>query len=303
MDDFPHNVEISKNFSATFLMGLMDGKNLDFFLNIVKNSGFFTINEIKGLKIKDVLDKFYLQLLEYYRNEYVYKNLLIKHINQHKNHDEKYSLISEIDVGINSRVDLSIFDHTNSAFEIKTELDNTSRLNKQLDDYTKGFEYVWVFVGESKRNKVITQIDKKFGIKYLDSENKIHQIREAQSNLEKITHAGLYSLLRQQEFFQILKKHYGHIPNAKSSEGRKKLIDMFKEIDIQLLHKDTVSIVKRRINPMLLYKLFNSLPKSLLPLSLSTQVQKEKEKFFNLLNTDIDQLTHHMGMVEHGKLF
>lgn len=303
MNSFSYNNDISKNFSATFLMGLIDGKKLDFFLKIINESGFFNTNEINKLKIKDILDKFYLQLLQHYRNEYVYKNLLIKHINEYKNNNQNYSLISEIDVGINSRVDLSIFDHTNSAFEIKTELDNTIRLNKQLDDYAQGFEYVWVLISESKINKISSQIDKRFGIKYLDNNNKIHKIREASSNLENITHAGLYSLLRQQEFFQLLKKHYGHIPDVKSSATRKKLIEMFKQIDTQFIHKDTVNIIKYRTNHMLLRKLFNNLPKSLLPLSLSTQIQKEKEKFFNFLNTDIEQLTHHKGMMQHGKLF
>lgn len=53
-----------------------------------------------------------------------------------------------------SRVDFCRVNGSSYAYEIKTELDNLNRLTKQIEDYSKVFEYVYVITYDGYVNKV-----------------------------------------------------------------------------------------------------------------------------------------------------
>lgn len=289
--------DVSKIFSATYLLDMLSGNNLTHFKNVYSTSNFD-----KNTSIKYIFDKCYKTLTSHYRNEYVYKNILIKNLIANELHSD-YALFSEMDIGKNSRLDIAHFSHSNHAFEIKTELDSFARLEKQLTDYTKGFEYIWLVVPEISLKKAINSIDSKTGIKVLDNHNNISTFREATSSLNEITHGGLFSLLREKEFLYLIKKLSISSVNSSSLQERQKHIQSFKEIDIEKAHKETISIIKNRTQQQSFDYVLKTLPQNLLPIGLNLKVQKEIKKLLSMLNFSISEFENHIDMVQHRKFF
>lgn len=87
----------------------------------------------------------YNLLKEYYHNDFFVR---YSFINKVLSKSEAVSF-EEFPIG-NSRVDLASINGKSVAYEIKSEYDNYERLEKQIEDYSKCFEYVYVICPKSK---------------------------------------------------------------------------------------------------------------------------------------------------------
>lgn len=287
-----------KIFSASYVLNLLNGQNLSHFKSI-----YSIINLHEDIQIKDVFNAYYNLLLCYYKNEYVYKNILIQDFIKGNVSLNNYVLFSELNIGKDSRVDIAHFSQSNHAYEIKTEIDTFARLEKQLLDYAIGFEYVTVVIPESKLKSTLSLVSESIGITILNNDNSLNVYRRASSNLELITHGGLFSLLHEREFSSLMKKYCGHSVNLSSLESRKAYLAKFKSIDASSLHTDVVKIIKSRTkHERFLYTLQNT-PNYLLPIGLNTSIQKEVKNIVSMLNSSIHELHNHVNIMQHRKLF
>jgi len=87
-------------------------------------------------------------MINYYHNEAFIKSAFISELRSHNSIS-----FFELPVG-NSRTDLCSINGNSIAYEIKTIADTTKRLEKQMDDYMKAFEYVYVICPYEKLNDV-----------------------------------------------------------------------------------------------------------------------------------------------------
>ena len=71
--------------------------------------------------------------------------------------------IFELNTG-NSRADICMMNGNSIVFEIKTEYDTLSRLNKQMKDYEKSFEYLNVIIPKKSIDSILSNIEDKVGI-------------------------------------------------------------------------------------------------------------------------------------------
>jgi hypothetical protein len=114
------------DFQIWELLSSLLGDEYKFFLNSYKNqiSAHKVINDI---------------IMEYCPGERIVKyNLVKKYLNKR---DE----ITLFEMNINnSRIDLGRVNGHSIAYEIKTEFDSTARLEKQVNDYTKAFEKIYI---------------------------------------------------------------------------------------------------------------------------------------------------------------
>lgn len=287
----------SKIFSASYVLNMLNGQNISHFKSI-----YSSINLHEDVKIKDVFNAYYNLLLSYYKNEYVYKNILIQDIKSNESLNN-YALFSELNIGKDSRVDIAHFSQSNHAYEIKTEFDTFARLEKQLMDYAKGFEYVSVVIPESKLKSTLSLVSKSIGIKVLNKDNSLHVYRGASSNLDLITHGGLFSLLHEKEFSSLMKKYSGHSVDLASLESRKLYLDKFKSIDASFLHADVVKIIRGRTKYEKFQYTLENTPKYLLPIGLNASIQKEAKSIISMLNSSIHEFHNHVDMMQHRKLF
>lgn len=97
---------------------------------------------------------------KYYHNEITIKSNFINNILlKSKNH----ITIFEFNLG-NSRADLCKINGKSIAFEIKTDLDNFSRLEKQIYDYSEVFEEVYVICSNANLNNILKILPNYCGI-------------------------------------------------------------------------------------------------------------------------------------------
>ncbi|TCK58436.1 sce7726 family protein [Seleniivibrio woodruffii] len=90
--------------------------------------------------------------MKYYRNERLYKYLLINDL------VDKDNVVAFEMSMLNSRLDLCRINGSSYAYEIKSEFDSLKRLSKQLEDYSLLFEYTYVFVADKFIDKIIAEV-------------------------------------------------------------------------------------------------------------------------------------------------
>lgn len=99
-------------------------------------------------------------ILKYYPNEICIKSSFIKQILMN---GKTHVTIFELPVG-SSRADLCKINGKSIAYEIKTDLDNFSRLTKQINDYYEIFEEVYVICSASNVDNIVELLPKYCGI-------------------------------------------------------------------------------------------------------------------------------------------
>ncbi|GBF32019.1 hypothetical protein DCCM_0210 [Desulfocucumis palustris] len=88
-------------------------------------------------------------VMKYYHCEKVVKFLMVKEFKKKK----KDITVFEMNIG-NSRLDLGRINGCSYGYEIKTELDTLTKLSKQLEDYSKVLEYIYVVIHPKHLDKV-----------------------------------------------------------------------------------------------------------------------------------------------------
>lgn len=212
-------------------------------------------------------------LLKYYPNETCIKAEFINHILlKGKTHVG----IFELPVG-SSRADLCKINGTSIAYEIKTDLDNISRLNKQIKDYRYIFEQVYLICSSKKVVELEKLIPKECGIY-------TYHINRLGNYSFDLTRKGIHSntinpkkqlqLLRKQEFCeyfcinrasflksvaitQVMKNYVPTAINEKFKIILKKRYlkqwAFLKENHTQILEIDYQWFFKNTINPPIIY--------------------------------------------------
>lgn len=178
----------------------------EFILNVLNNSGFWDYYN-KEMNLLDVFNVVYDLLLDCYRCEYVYKNRLLVHELIEKKHPELVNVFTEIYIN-KSKADMLVVNGTLTLYEIKTEIDNFSRLSNQLEDYTKTVDKVYVVIPEIKLKSLKRELEKfeQVGILVMGNNHKmeIEEYRPAYSNLDKISPEHIFNTLNGSEIREIL---------------------------------------------------------------------------------------------------
>lgn len=115
------------------------------------------INTSPYNNIREVYNKI---ILRYYPNETSIKSSFI---NQVLSKENNQVTIFELPIG-NSRADLCKINGVSVAYEIKTDLDNIQRLNKQINDYEDVFEKTFVICSNNKLEEIEKHIVDSCGI-------------------------------------------------------------------------------------------------------------------------------------------
>ena len=279
-------IDLSKIFSPTILKELCSNGSSKKLRRILEE-----LNLVYQVDLKKNLESFfndvYKVLLKNYRNEYIYRNIIIKKILLGIHSLNTAHLINECRVG-NSKADCVILNGTSTVYEIKTQFDTFSRLHSQLDDYKKAFEYVYIVVPiETLKKLEGYNLDENIGIMVLNKNSTISKTRLAKSNKNYFNKETIFDILRKNEYIEIISKYYEipSIPNTKIYTYCKRL---FTELDIELIHAELVQILKKRDVSDLQKKVILNVPDSLKALSMQTKLtDKEKNNLLELLQKDM----------------
>lgn len=280
-------VDLAKVFSPKILKELSSSGASKKLVSILDELGLISQLDMRK-NVYTFFNDIYKVLLKNYRNEYVYKNIIIKKILLGKHSLNTAHLINECRVG-NSKADCVILNGTSTVYEIKSEFDNFSRLNMQLEDYKKAFEYIYIVIPSSSLEKLEIHLDDNFiGIMILNKNNTITKRREAKSNKLRYDKKIIFDLLRKEEYLFIVEKHFGKVLDIPNTRIYNYCKELFCKLDREIIHSDVMSTLKKRKISDLQKNLVINAPDSLKALSLQTKLtKKEKENLLELLKKEI----------------
>jgi len=283
-------VDLSKIFSPTIIKELIKNGHSYKLKNILSELGVLPQINLKNT-VSTLFDEIYKVLKINYRNEYIFKNTLIKNILLGKHTLNTAFMINECAVG-NSKADCVIFNGTSTVYEIKSEYDTFLRLSNQINDYKKAFEYVYIVIPDKSIDKLKNHLDDDYiGIMQLNKNNTITKIRNAKSNKQTFDKEVIFNLLRKKEYIKIIQKKYGIIPDMPNTKIYSYCKNLFFALEIDTIHNEVISILKERGNDKLLKEVISNTPYSLKALSLQLKLtKKEKQDFLNLLNKEIQHI-------------
>lgn len=201
----------------------------------------FSYDEIEFLKKHYEYNQIYNYIImKYGKNETIIKYKLIE---EFMDDAENIGLL-EFNVG-NSRLDIGKINENSYAYEIKTELDNTLRLEKQIKDYEKIFEFIYVVCHSKHLAEVKKIVPSKVGIRtfeFKDEKVNFKDIRMARKN-KSIRKNTLLESLNSKEYAYILKEYLkiDDIPLYK--EDRAKLVNkLIKKNELLEIYKDVIRL-------------------------------------------------------------
>lgn len=286
-----NSIGLSYLFTPTILKEIYFEKKSSRLVNIFKE---FNIQNLllEEITLRELFENSYNKLLKNYRNEYVFKNAIAKKILLGRHSITSSRLFTELRVET-SKADVVIFNGTTHVYEIKTELDTLERLEKQISNYKKVFEFVNIVTVESKLSIVEKLLDKDVGIILLTDKYTLKTVRKANSNLENLDKEALFNLLRKDEYLKIIKNKFGYLPDVPNTKIYTECKEIFSRLSILEIHKEVLSTLKNRITYKNLVDSIKQFPDSLKISILEANLNiYEQQEFLALLNKKVKDIFH-----------
>lgn len=163
-------------------------------------------------------------LFQYYNGEEILKYKLAERYLKQR------SIIGAFEMKVNnSRVDFLTVNGVSTSYEIKSELDNLSKLSKQMADYMLAFEYNYLVVDEIHIEKAKDLLPASFGL-WCYKNGKYRTLQKAKLN-KKIDPQMQLQLLTKKELITSYPEEQGKI---------KKILNTYKGSSINHLFKETL---------------------------------------------------------------
>lgn len=240
----------------------------------------------------DIIKSLYKSMQMQYRCEYVYKNNLFLDIIKEHGLEETLTL-NEFKIGT-SKADIVMLNGIVRIFEIKTELDDFSKLSKQIKDYQKFANEVNIVTDKKNVEKLIDEYAKtNIGIIALDIKNKFQTVKEAGNNTELFDFDAIFKILRKQEYIDLVADYFGVIPDVPNTLIFKTCYQLLASVDLVDFQKQVLNKLKeRKLQKPDLLKSSNT-PRELKYICNSLDFnENEYHKLYNFLATESVCINH-----------
>ena len=207
------------------------------------------------------------------RHEYIYKAALTHRILLGKHSLQTASMLNEFRVG-ECRADLVILNGTSTVYEVKSERDSLTRLERQMAAYATVFARIYVIAGEKHVEAVMASVPKDVGILRLNSRYQISTLRDAADRPERTSSAAIFDSIRMLEARLILKMHGVSVPVVPNTELHSVLRQLFVGLQPRQAHDAMVQVLRKTRNLLPLSALIAQLPPSLQTAALSVPLRK-----------------------------
>lgn len=193
----------------------------------------------------ELIEEFYKQLKKNYRNEYFYRNVLLKQLLFKFHKPSTTVALSEVPVA-KSIADFILINGEAIVYEIKTDLDNFERLDSQLSDYYRAFDKVCVVVSEKNAPIMLKRLkNHKIGIYYITKRGALRSLREPKTYRKELNVAVIFKILRKKEYENIL-SHYYELPKVSAFEYYRACQKLFKTIPLNKIYMHFKEQLKNR---------------------------------------------------------
>jgi hypothetical protein len=241
--------KIAEKGSSKYLTEILDNSDL---INKIDLSTPF------GTFLNDV----YHFLSDNYRNEYLYKNEITKELLLNRHSLDESWMLNEFRVG-KCRADAVILNGTSTVYEIKSQFDSFKRLDDQIEAYRNVFDHIYVVTSEVQATLLSGQLPEFVGIISIADDNSIKELKPSISNKCNISPDILFSSLRKNEYLEVINKMFGYIPDVPNTQIFNECKTLFCQQKPDIIHDNTIEILKKRNKKPAIELLLNEAPESL----------------------------------------
>lgn len=204
------------------------------------------LDSVNGLSNGEALSALYRHMVKCYRNEYVYKSFLLKKLVFGVHSPRTSTAICELPVA-SSVADFVIVNGRAVVYEVKTELDNLSRLDSQIADYYKAFKFVNVLCSESSAKGVLRKFeDGPVGVCVLTNRGSISKRKECEEYSSCLERPVQFDLLRKAERESVLLACGGSLPEAAPAMYYRACLRLIERIPDEDFNREYIKVLKGR---------------------------------------------------------
>lgn len=192
------------------------------------------------------IHELYKLLLRTHRNEYVYKNTLLNRIVMGRHSPRTSTAFTEVPIG-DSIADFLIINGKATVYEIKTDLDNLTRLDTQLADYYRAFDHVCVVCGERHLPSLMKRYaDTPVGIVVMTDRQHLSTKKEPAEYAEALRHESVFKQLRKGEYAAVLEDCGITAPPSSSFYYYRNCLSSFEQVSLPDAYTSVLTSLKER---------------------------------------------------------
>lgn len=238
-----HNYLINKIFTVPYLDRLISDKVVpDSFRKCIA-----PCNKGDTLTYGEAISCVYNYMDSSYRNEYYFKNAILNKLLVEKHDLCRTAAFTELPIA-ESKADFVMINGHGVVYEIKTDLDNFNRMENQIKDYYKAFDYVNLVVSSAQYDKAKELLgDTDVGIFVLYDSGNLLCRKKAKRHTENLSHEVIFRILRKREFESILLKYFKELPNVNSFAYYRECLNWLETLDVRILQKEMCKCLKERM--------------------------------------------------------
>lgn len=207
------------------------------------------------------------------RDEYIYKAALTHKVLLGKHSLRTACMLNEFRVGT-CKADLVILNGTATVYEIKSERDSLSRLERQLEAYRRVFPSVVVIAGENHIEDVLASVSEDVGVLRLSQRHTLSVVKPAVDRPDQVDPLAVFETLRTDEARALLKGLGLAVPDVPNTRLHAALREEFAGLAAPDAHRGMVRVLKQTRDLRPLSDLIDQLPQSLQPAALSVPLRR-----------------------------
>lgn len=220
------------------------------------------------------------------RHEYIYKNAIAHKVLIGKHSLNTACMLTEFRAG-NCKADVVILNGTSTVYEIKSERDALGRLQRQLSEYLKVFDYVQVIAGENHIMALESLIPEQVGIQVLTDRFTIRDHRPAVSNARNVCPEHVFESLQRSEYLAILNAHGIAVPEVPNTRIHAVAKELFITLTPEQAHQGMVEVLQRTRSPIALRDFVEAVPSALKAAAVSVPLtRQERLRLLEALSAD-----------------
>ncbi len=198
-----------------------------------------------SLSLADAFDRALEVTAQLYRSEYYYKNTIVSRIVFGRHSPKTAAPLLEVRAG-RSIADVVVLNGTSTAYEIKTDYDDYSRLSVQLADYSRCFERTYVVVSPRRAAAALAAVPGHVGVISVNRRGSMSEERPAESDPDRLKHSALFGLLHRAETLRVLARTLGYVVDVPPADLWGRTRDLFSALPIEFAHSQVVTELRER---------------------------------------------------------
>jgi hypothetical protein len=212
------------------------------------------VNDPNSKTHGELFSEIYSHLGRENRNEYYYTNTLLNKLLIGIHNVNTTTALAQIRIGRHI-ADFIMINGDAYLYEIKSDLDNFSRLADQLKDYYQAFSYVSVLASNHDLEKVervlslLGNMGNSVGIYVLSNNGTIFSktfFRKPELFVDCLDHTSIFKLLRKHEYENVIRQTYSDVPKVAPVYFFRACLNKFQEIPILDAQKLALRELKKR---------------------------------------------------------